>query len=200
MRWMIFTAWIALLGLTGSAGAGSEDPVHREIRLIRRAYLDVTGMLPTPEEIDWYVVYNRDGYQMAVDYLVKEKKGPENGWTPELLLSEAYRNAEATALDLRVLERNVVYLAGLWKGGEFSEQLLAAGSEKFIRDALLMADDNAGNAIDYMVNALTCRPATAEEETDLLEIYNKISLKSDEAGAWKTVLMHIFQLPECRFK
>jgi hypothetical protein len=200
MKWMILTVWIGLFCFAGSVEAGLDDTLHREIRLIRRAYLDVTGMLPTPEEIDWYVVYNRDGYRMAVDYLVNEKKGSESGWTPDLLLSEAYRNAEGTSLDIGVLERNVVYLAGLWKGGEFNEELLAAGSEKFIRDALLTADDNAGNAIDYMVNALTCRPATAEEETDLLEIYNKISLKSDEAGAWKTVLMHIFQLPECRFK
>ena len=34
-------------------GAGSQavaqDSLHREIRLIRRAYLDVTGFLPTPE-------------------------------------------------------------------------------------------------------------------------------------------------------
>jgi hypothetical protein len=51
-----------------------------------------------------------------------------------------------------------------------------------------------------MVNALTCRPATAAEENELSAIFNKVSLKSTELEALKTILLHIFELHDCKYK
>ncbi len=188
---------LLLCFLAGHATSGNPaDPVHREIRMIRRAYLDVTGLLPTPEEVDWYVVYNRNGYQLAVDYL-SQKAPPE--LPKEVLLSKEYTEGESTPLDRSVLERSIIYLSGLWKG-TFSEELYEAAVQKFIKDSLLVGDDNVSNAIDYMVNLLTCRPSSAAEENELLKIFNKVSLKENELAAWKTVLLHIFELHDCKHR
>lgn len=181
---------------TQATSTVSANPVHREIRIIRRAYLDVTGLLPTPEEIDWYVVYNKNGYQMAVDDLLK-RAAPE--FSRETLLSREYTDSEDTLLERAVLERSIIYLTGFWKG-VLSEELYEKAAEKFIKDALLVGDDNVSNAIDYMVNLLTCRPSTAAEENELLKIFNKVSLKENELSAWKTVLLHIFEIHDCKYK
>lgn len=188
------------LGLVLWGLAQGEDDFHREIRLIRRAFLDVTGFLPTREEVEWFTVYNTNGYQVAVEDLVSTRGGAGRGWTVERLNSEEYREAPSVELEPGVLERNVVYLAGLWKQGEYQQEWFPAGREKLVRDALLVADDKVGGAIDYMVTLLACRPASASEENELVSVYNKVILKSDEKAAWETVLLHVFQIPDCRTK
>ena len=174
----------------------AQDGPHREVRLIRRAFLDVTELLPSPEELDWYVVYNRNGYALAAEYLAKKSEGK---WSSEQLLTPSYRDAPEQAVPREVLEKNVVYLAGLWRG-ELSPALFEEGSAKFIKDALEIASENPAHAIDWMVNSLTCRPASAEEENQLSAIFNKVSLKTTELEALRTVLLHIFELRDCKYK
>ena len=168
-----------------------------EIRQIRRAYLDVLELLPTPQEMDWYIVYNQNGYVLATEYL--SQKAAAGSWSVEKLRDPAYLNAPEQPLERAILEKNILYLAGLWKG-ELSEELFAAGSEKFIRDALETASDNVDDTIDWMVNLLTSRSSSAAEENELSSIYRKVSLKSSEMDAWKTVLLHILELHDCKFK
>ncbi len=196
MKWLIFYLCL-VLSVAGSAAP--DDALHREIRKIRRAYLDVLGLLPTPEEVDWYVVYNKDGYNLAVEFLVK--KAPAAEWTKVRLTSPEYLEASARVIDRGTLEKNIVYLAGLWPGeAEFTESLIAEGTDKFIKNALLASDENASNAIDYMINLMTCRPSTADEENELFQIFNKVSMKDDELSAWKTVILHILEMPDCKLK
>ena len=174
----------SLLCLLLSLGAMASDTeaLHREIRQIRRAYLDVLGLLPTPEEVDWYVVYNQNGYMLAVDFLTQN--GNAKGWTRDALHAPDYLEQPERDVELSVLQKNVVYLAGLWKGeGEFSEPLFEVGVEKFIKDALLVSDDNVANAIDYMITSLTCRPASASEENEMTKLFGKVSLKASEMDA-----------------
>ena len=188
--------FLLCLMLFSAALEAAEDPLHREIRLIRRAFLDVTELLPSPEELDWYVVYNRNSYALAAEYLEQKSQGK---WSREQLLAPAYREAPEQLVPKEVLEKNVVYLAGLWRG-EMSPNLFEEGSAKFIKDALEIAGDNPSNAIDWMVNSLTCRPSSAEEDNDLSAIFNKVSLKATELEAWRTVLLHIFELRDCKYK
>jgi hypothetical protein len=97
--------------LAGTLLVCSQDEMRRDIRLIRRAFLDVTGLLPTESEIDWFVVYERTGYPAAVDYLTKGAKNP--AFPRELLLSEAYMNQAERPLERADLQRNILYLAGM---------------------------------------------------------------------------------------
>jgi hypothetical protein len=179
-----------------AAPGPAEEPFQREIRLIRRAFLDVTELLPSPEEMDWYVVYNRNGYALAAEYLAQKSRG---AWSRDHLLSSTYREAPDHLVPREILEKNVVYLAGLWRG-EMSPALFEAGSAKFIKDALEIASENPSNAIDWMVSSMTCRPASAEEENELFGIFNKVSIKATEMEALKTVLLHILELRDCKYK
>jgi hypothetical protein len=162
--------------------------------------LDVTGLLPTESEIDWFVVYERTGYPAAVEYLIKNDKSRK--FTREMLLSEEYLRQEERPLDRAELQRNVLYLAGMLNGDEtqLSEELFQEGARKFIADCLEWTDSRVGDAISLMVMSLTCRPCTAEEETNLVRIFNQVSLKADELVAYNTVLMHIFEMHDCKFK
>lgn len=192
MRTLLLLALILWNPFCGAA----QDPTRIEARHIRRAFLDVTEFLPVPEEMDWYVVYNRNGYELAAEYLAQHSEGR---WSLEQLLSAAYREAPEQPVGREVLEKNVVYLAGLWRG-EASPESFEAGAQKFIKDALEIASENPAHAIDWMVNALTCRPASAAEENELSGIFNKVSLKSSETDALKTVLLHILELHDCKYK
>ena len=168
-----------------------------ETQKIRRAYLDVLGLLPTPQEIDWYTVYNQNGYFLATEYLAQ--KAPTGAWSVEKLRDPSYLDSPEEPVERAVLEKNIIYLAGLWKG-DASEDIFATALEKFIRDALETASDNVDDTIDWMVNLLTCRASSAAEENELSAIYRKVSLKSTELDAWKTVLLHILELHDCKFK
>jgi hypothetical protein len=194
MKWLI--PFLSLL-LSGIAPAANDDALHREIRKIRRAYLDVIELLPTPEEIDWYVVYNQTGYPLAVDFLIR--KDAQKQWSPERLSTTEYTEAPEQIIERSILEKNVVYLAGLWTG-EMDEAVREAGTEKFINNALLATDERPSNAIDYMINLLTCRPSTAAEENEFMQIFNKVSMKGDDMSAWKTVLLHILEMHDCKYK
>jgi hypothetical protein len=174
----------------------ANDALHQQIRQIRRAYLDVLELLPTPEEIDWYVVYNQNGYALAADFL--SRKAPDQ-WPKEHLLSPPYLESPERPVDRSILDKNVVYLSGLWTG-EMDEALKEAGIEKFIKNALLATDERVSDAIDYMINLLTCRPSSAAEENQFAQIFNKVSLKEDEMSAWKTVLLHILEMHDCKYK
>ncbi len=194
MKWLLT---LLSLWMTCATCTAADDALHKEIRKIRRAYLDVSGLLPTPEEIDWFVVYNKNGYTLAVDHLTS--KFPDAQWSKERLLSKDYLEAPAEPIDRALLEKNVVYLAGLGTG-EIDPFLKEAGTEKFIKDALLATDEKASDAIDYIINQLTCRPSSADEENKFLDIFNKVSLKEDEMSAWKTVLLHVFEMRDCKYK
>ena len=189
---------LCLLLFTASLHA-DDNTVRKNIRKIRRAFLDVLELVPTSEEVDWYVVYNQNGYEMAADYLATHAPPDKVTYTRELLLNPTYWGRDDELLEKSVIEKNVVYLSGLSKT-DFSPQNVELGKELLIKQALLASDDNAANTIDYLVNELTCRPATLEEANDLLRLFTKVSLKADEMDAWKTVLAHIFELHDCKYK
>jgi hypothetical protein len=189
-------AWMLSILLVVDLLASGED-FRREVRLIRRVYLDVTGLVPTETEIDWFLVYERTGYPLAVEFLMKE--GPRGGFTREVLLSEEYRRQEERELSREELERNVAYLAGKFRGG-VSESSFEEAAVKFIENALLVGEGRVGESINYLVQGLVCRPCTAEEETRLTRIFNQVSLKSEELAAYKTVLLHVMEMHDCKFK
>ncbi|NBV85726.1 MAG: hypothetical protein EBS01_05575, partial [Verrucomicrobia bacterium] len=109
MKYLILPA--CLLFFLTPAGADTAS-VRKEIRKIRRAFLDVLELVPTSEEIDWYVVYNHNGYEMAVDYLIQHVPPEKMVATREKLLHPNYANTGEEPLDKAILEKNVVYLSG----------------------------------------------------------------------------------------
>jgi hypothetical protein len=147
--------------------------------------------------MDWFLVYERRGYPMAVEFLTKE--GSRGGYTREVLLSDEYRNQQERPVPREDLEKNVLYLTGNFRDGVAGVAFDAAAA-KFIEDALLVGEGRVGESINYMVQSLICRPCTAEEETQLTRIHTQVSLKSEEFAAYKTVLFHIFEMHDCKYK
>ncbi|MCX8510829.1 MAG: hypothetical protein ORN83_03635, partial [Chthoniobacteraceae bacterium] len=105
---------LCLILFTASLHA-DDNSVRKNIRKIRRAFLDVLELVPTSEEVDWYVVYNQNGYEMAADYLATHAPPDKATYTRELLLNPTYWGREDELLDKSVIEKNVVYLSGLSK-------------------------------------------------------------------------------------
>lgn len=188
--------WVCALVL-GVGQLWAERDLNREARMIRRAFLDTVGVIPSSEEIEWYLVYNQNGYSLAVAYLVQN--GPLNGLDAQRLLSEEYREQPDRPIEREVLERNVIYLAGMGRK-EVTPELFESACARLIEDALRVADGRVSEAIDYLVNTLTCRNATVVEVNTMVGIYKQVILKSEEAVAWRTVLSHVLEMHDCKSK
>jgi hypothetical protein len=164
----------------------------QEIRLIRRAYLDVTGVLPTPEEMDWLVVYNTDGYNKAVEHLTTKYR---TGFTPEYLLSGAYTTTPAHEIPVDTLRRSVLYLVGIKASVQPSEQEYTQGKQRLIHQALLCTS-SVDDAIDYMCNLLMSRVSNTQENNMLARKFKDVVALSNEQRAWTCVLEEILKLPD----
>lgn len=194
MRWF---GWVVALLLAVSAFGDQGDESRKEVRLIRRAYLDVLGLLPTLAEIEWFTVFNQNGYQMAVQQLTGGLE--TNGWKAADLLSVGYREQAMREVGETVLQRNVVYLAGMAEI-EVNEEVFEKGANLFTEQAIRAGEGDARHAVDYMVNALLCRPMSASEENEMMELYNVLSRKNEERDVFRTLLTHILRMPDCRYK
>lgn len=139
--------------------------VNKEARLIRRAYLDTLGVLPTKEELSWYLEYNTDGYRVAVDWLMLKTHGDTK--TRLFLLSKEYTEKAPELMDRNVLNRNIFYLSGLeYKEGE--EELLMA-KKRFIELARKSADSDL-DSIDLLCEQLTGRVTKVDEANKLVDL------------------------------
>ncbi|MEY2600297.1 MAG: hypothetical protein RLZZ142_2556 [Verrucomicrobiota bacterium] len=195
-RFLLFCLLWMQWALTGT-GVAADPAFLQEVRMIRRAYLDTLGLLPTREELEWYLVYNQNGYSLAVNFLMQ--RGPVNGLDAARLVSAEYRDQEERPVPKSVLKRNVAYLAGVYQGGE-TDELFEKASLKLIEDAMKIGEGYVSGAIDYLVQCLTCRPATLVEVNELSAIFNQVSRKSEDEVAWKTVLAHVMEMHDSKYK
>lgn len=195
MRAFLFLVLVLQMMLEGVAPA-SNISQHQEVRLIRRAYLDVTGLLPTASEIDWYVVYNKDGYKMAIKYLTERYT---TTLTADYLLSNEYITQSPVLIPAVQLKRSVLYLAGLQESSMDIEQAFHRGKQRLIEHALtctLSLDE----AIDYLCNMLMSRVSNAQENNMLVRKFNDVEALSNEHRAWMVVIDEILKLPDVATK
>jgi len=160
---------------------------NKESQLIRRAYLDILGVLPTAEELAWYCEYNTDGYRVAVDWLVKRASADNK--TRRFLLSIEYRNLSAIEIKRKDLDKNIFYLSGL----EYheSEAELQQAKITFIELAKKEADADL-DIIDYMCNQLMSRVTKVDEANMLLGVLRK--------NGWDDTLEAILDLYDVKHK
>jgi hypothetical protein len=139
----------------------------KEGQLIRRVYLDLLGVPPSSKELNWYLMYNSDPYQIAVNTIVPTNITPTlRSFIFSTVLSEAYKKQIQTPLEPRILELIVKYQCGMLEAStEEANKKLVEISLKAIEDDL--------NPLDYMAENLLGRITTAQEETELLKIIKK---------------------------
>ena len=160
---------------------------NKESQLVRRAYLDILGVLPTAEELAWYCEYNTDGYRVAVDWLVKRASADNK--TRRFLMSSEYRNREPEELERKDLDRNIFYLSGLVYHEGVGE--LQQAKTTFIELAKKEADADL-DVIDFMCNQLMSRVTSVYEANMLLGVLKK--------NGWDDTLEAILDLYDVKHK
>jgi hypothetical protein len=170
--------------------------------LIRRMYLDVLGRVPTTEEIDWYCVYNKNGYTIAVDWALsisdnKMRHYPKHE-AKEILLSVEYKNYKKVPLSKEQIQKNIMFSVG---DGDLpvSEDNFKKSSVKLINFALDSSDSET-DAIDYIANKLMARSTNIDEANYLFRYFKDKQKTLSEKEAWLSVLDQILLLPDVRMK
>lgn len=170
--------------------------------LIRRMYLDVLGRVPTTEEIEWYCVYNKNGYTLAVDWALsisnnRMKHYPKDE-AKEILLSIDYKNYKKVPLSKEQLQKNIMFSVG---DGDLSltEENYKKSSLKLIRFALDSSDSET-DAIDYICNKLMARSTNIDEANYLFRYFKDKRKTSSEEESWLSILDQILLLPDVRMK
>jgi hypothetical protein len=191
----MIVAWLVLMS---STGLGEPKTIRTET-LIRRAYLDISGHVPTMEEIDWYCVYNqRNSYELAVDALLSRDhilwKQPKP-WIKRMLMSDAYRDQEPVLVDMKP---QILYVVGMQSLEQTPENVKRA-KMKLIEYAV-MSSNNSDEVIDYLCNALMSRPSNLKEANMLSFKFSQASRVFDDVVAWMVVLEDILQLDDVKHK
>lgn len=148
-----------------------------ETKLIRRAYIDMLGVLPTVTEVEWFTVYNNDGYKMAVEFLLSKTSKEE---MRILLSSEEYEQNNDRILNIEEVMCIFLYLSGK-KVGDIS---FSQAKQNLANNAVLCSSSDS-EIIEYLCNALLCRDSNLQE-ANLIERYIRSS--SNDKELWVGVI------------
>jgi hypothetical protein len=167
--------------------------------LIRRAYLDALGVIPTIQEIEWYCVYNKNGYSLAIDWILACEK---YNWTlPKdysriILLSSEYKELSKMKLTKDQVHKNLLYVTG-GDVNNITEKSTKEASLKLIKTAIA-SSNSEGEAIDYMCESLMSRSTNLEEINKLNKILKESTKNEDDM--WMDVLQEIMELEDVNSK
>lgn len=142
-----------------------------EARLIRKAFLDIKRVPPTPDELNWYLCYNSKPYETAINWLVSNTK---NLNLKEYLLSEEYKISSPYKLDDEMQNLIIKYQCGnLNLSNKEADKAL-------IKLSILCGEGSTIDTIDYMASCLMARPTTTKEINVLLKLFKEQN--TEEAG------------------
>jgi hypothetical protein len=166
--------------------------------IIKRAYLDTIEVIPTQTEIEWYLVYNKNGYEIAVDWLLTNKKYKWNipkEYAKILLLSKEYQHLPKMLLNQLQIRKNLLYVVGMDQEPTIENVEIAKLS------LVKMAIESGGTEteiMDYMANSLMCRSTNLEENNIISKIIRESS--KNENDTWLEVLNTILQFEDVKTK
>lgn len=173
---------------------------NNETVLIRRAHIELTGVVPSVAEMEWYQVYNKDkAYATAVDALVHRKdihttrpRETLHDW----LMSDEFKNAKPQPFDVIP---SLFFVVGMQHTACVNPLEILEAKKKLVQHAR-EATYNKDDAIDFMCNALMCRVSNLEEANQLSRRFEAVEALVGEDGAYLSVLEDILQLPDCALK
>jgi len=184
---------LVLLMLSGEITAKEDESF-----LIKRAYLDTIGVIPTQEEIEWYCVYNTNGYELAVRWLLNSEKYKwimPKEYARKILLSREYRDLPKTKINKEQVYINLLFVTG--KPLSLTHESIKLASLSLINNAIICSDGES-EIIDYIANSLMCRGTNIDEINKLLKIFKESS--KPEIEAWMDVLNAIMELEDVNTK
>lgn len=158
--------------------------------LIRRAYIDTLGIVPTLTEIEWYCVYNDDGYSLAVAWLATKTELSLEGKKElmNILSSDTYKKSKKIQISRNKVHEIVMYLSGI--PGELNSVNIIKAKHKLIENAKLCESGDL-DIIDYMANQLMCRSTSVAEANELLKCLRLSRTAMNEEESWLNTLEHL---------
>jgi len=196
------TICILLIFLLLSSGDLFPGVYTDDAYIIRRAYIDVLGIVPTIDELDWYCVYNKYGYDIAVEWLINSPAAKLKDVTDKeelrlALVSEKYKKASGSPVSRKKLDEIICYLAGV--AGETSIELVSKAKLQFIANARA-AQDGDLDAIDRMALQLMSRVTSVDEANHLLRILRCGLETVSEEKAWLNTLEQLMTFEDVTHK
>jgi hypothetical protein len=190
-------AWIVMVAIALSLSEVLPSERKDEAYLIRRAYLDILGVVPTISELEWYCEHNNDGYNKAVDYLLGSSAmrlvgDAEVARKRAFLMSSNYKQGAKVLLPNGKLDEIIKYLVN-YSGDT------AKAKELFIRYARAYEDGDL-DAIDRMALQLMGRVTTVNEANSLLRVLRCGVETLGEGEGWKNALEQLLLFDDVRNK
>lgn len=173
-KWGIVSILFLLIG-TSSIGTNNS---LKESRLIRRLYLDLLFYPPTPEELDWFLVYNTsNSYEVAVNWILSLPgiigEDIDKDQYKIYLFSANYKNK----LPIKLTPKEVDFLIKYQSGKK--QCSIEIASQYFIKYAIQWKGSNPLDVIDYMALCLMAEETTVEEANKLLGIFRKYPVENE---------------------
>ncbi len=193
MRKLFYFLLVCLFSLTSKVTAKDNDSF-----VIRRAYLDVLGVVPTIEEIEWYCVYNTNGYTLAIDWLLtceKHKWIIPQEYSRILLLSNEYKTSPKMRMPKQQVYKNLLYVTGSQM--IVTPENVQKASVRLIESAIACSNGDT-EIIDYMCESMMSRSSNLEENNKLSKIVKDSS--KPEMDTWMDVLGEILELEDVNCK
>jgi hypothetical protein len=162
---------VLLISLCLNVLAIEEKNAKEEARLIRKLFLDIKRVPPTPNELDWYLTYNPKPYNTAVDWIIGNTN---TQLTKEFLLSENYKKAPLEYLSQPMLDYIIKYQSGS------INTTIDQANKQLVKVSIAGGEDNVTDTIDYMSVCLTARSTDVKEINELTKIFK--SRSSEEEG------------------
>jgi hypothetical protein len=170
-----------------------------ESYIIRRAYIDVLGIVPTVEEIEWYCVYNStSSYKTAVEWIINH---PNYKWDETIgdartyLHSDLYKSLKKMPIAKKRMNEIIIYVAG--DKHEATEENVNKSIVKIVKQAI-QATDSDLDAVDYITNRLMSRVTNKEEANYLMSFLREKKKTLSEENAWKELFKEILSLEDVR--
>ena len=146
----------------------SSENSRVESRLIRRLFLDVRNVPPSPAELNWYLCYNHEPYKTAVEWI-----SSQNQISKDYFLSDEYKQKFPTKLDQSTLDLIVKY-----QGGNINVTNKEA-DKLLVKVSIAGGEENTTDVIDYMSSCLMARSTNVQETNELLKIYKQYLKEED---------------------
>lgn len=169
MRNMMSVLWVSFLLICSSPTMGEGNNQGKDSRLIRKMFLDVLGVPPTPPELDWYLVYNSNSYIKAVETVTDKYASPLKNLLYTVLISSSYKESGRVLLSNDEKEMIIKYQSGM---KNFS---LTEAENRLVELSIINRDNGevVTEPLDFLATNLMARNTTLEEENFLSKIVKK---------------------------
>ena len=185
MEVILFRVFLILTFLLANLNATSSQ--IRETSLIRRLYLDLLNVPPTPHELDWLLIYHpNNSFETAVCWILSKPElfsaESDKEACEQYLLSDVYKNKAKQKLTPETLKRIIEYQIGYNIVGIKDPETM------LIEMSIGWGGEDIIEVIDYMCICLMSRSTNIDEANKLIKIFKN---QPHQFLGYKAVLIEI---------